>query len=335
MTTDPDEQQPGDDFFSAAGGSPREAGDDPPVQEPPAAPEPAEEPPIEVAPTSQKSVYADTEAAAPPPDRSYPYSPAEPATPQFGRRPPQRDRRPDADGYYPSDYYIGPDWMRIVVGGLAATVLLVGVVGLGFYLFDRFDPTTDDSAIADATPTPLPVVPVYECAGDPDPVTEMSPPADLLVAGRTADSRWLAFRNPRQPPLQLWVRAVSLPEFNTLTVGIVRCATSPDEFPTPANAPTPLPTLAPDATPAVSPTPEATVTESTPTPLVAPTTAPTATAEPTAVPTATEVPTATPEPTAVPTATEVPTATPEPTAVPTATEVPTVAPPPDTPTPTP
>ena len=58
-------------------------------------------------------------------------------------------------------------------------------------------------------------------------------PGALLIAGRTADSRWLAFRNLEPPPLQLWVEARDVPTFVPSTVGIVSCATAPNEFPPP------------------------------------------------------------------------------------------------------
>jgi hypothetical protein len=74
---------------------------------------------------------------------------------------------------------------------------------------------------------------VFQCAGDPDPVAQMIAPGALLIAGRTADSRWLAFRNPEPPPLQLWVAARDVPTFVPSDVGVVSCATAPDEFPTP------------------------------------------------------------------------------------------------------
>lgn len=163
--------------------------------------------------------------------------------PQFGRRPPQQGPRPDADGYYPGDYYVGPDWMRIIVGGLAAVTVFIAAAAGGLWLWDEYAPTDDDE-IAQATPTPLPLVLVYECAGDPQPVAEMLAPDPALVVGRTADSRWLAFRNPQAPPLQLWVRASAVPDFAAFDVGVVSCADSPDAFPTPASVPTPVPTIA-------------------------------------------------------------------------------------------
>ena len=152
--------------------------------------------------------FGNAEYPAGPPQ--HPLRPAAPQTnpdqQQFRRRAPQHGPRPDADGYYPHDYYLGPDWTRIVVGGLATIILVVGVAALGIYLFDRYDPRdSDEEETAEATATPVPLVSVFECAGDPDPVTEMTAPSSLLIAGRTGDSRWLAFRNPVAPPLQLWV----------------------------------------------------------------------------------------------------------------------------------
>lgn len=182
--------------------------------------------------------------AGPPQPPGHPEAPGYQGAQRFGRRAPRRGPQPDAQGYYPSDYYIGPDWMRIVVGGLVGAIVLVALVGGGFYLYDRYGPDGEEEITAVATPTPLPLVPVFQCAGDAQPVTEMMAPTDALIAGRTADSRWLAFRNPSAPPLQLWVRATSVPDYDAQQVGIVSCASSPNEFPTPATAP-----RAPVATP--------------------------------------------------------------------------------------
>lgn len=181
----------------------------------------------------------------PPAPRGPEYPAGPPQQPAFGRRAPQRGPRPDADGFYPSDYYVGPDWLRIIAGTILAAVLLVGAIGGGLYLFDRYNPTDDETVELEPTPTPLPLVPVYQCAGDAQAVTEMMAPLPTLIAGRTADSRWLAFRNPQGTPLQLWVRATSVPDFDAFTVGIVSCATSSNEFPTPLSVPTPVPTASP------------------------------------------------------------------------------------------
>ncbi len=182
-----------------------------------------------------------------------PYSAAPgqvPQPPAFGRRAPIHGPPADQHGYYPSDYYIGPDWMRIVVGGLTAAVILMAIAAGGLWLWDEFgDSATTDDEIAEATPTPIPLVPVYQCAGDGQPVTQILAPAEILIAGRTADGRWLAFRNPQAPPRQLWVRSSALPDFDTSTVGVVSCATSPDEFPTPVGRSTPVPTIQADPTP--------------------------------------------------------------------------------------
>lgn len=223
--------------------------------------------------------------------------------PQFGRRSPQYGPQPDADGYYPSDYYVGADWVRIVLRGLATVAVTIALVGGGIYLFDRYDPIGDVAIGADATPTPIPLVPVYQCAGDADPVSEMVAPATSLIAGRTADSRWLAFRSPQPPPLQLWVRSSWMPDFDAFALGIVSCATSPTEFPAPLNVPTPLPTIGVGDTgaPAAPAAGGASTNDeplATPTPLPEPTAIPTATPPPT--PTPTETPTPSPAPTATP-----------------------------------
>ncbi|MGI9624585.1 MAG: hypothetical protein ACR2PK_17265, partial [Acidimicrobiales bacterium] len=149
--------------------------------------------------------------------------------------------------------------------------------------------------------TPIPVVPVYECAGDSQPVSESPAPSVVLIAGRTADSTWLAFRNPNAPPLQLWIRSSQVPGFDATTVGIVSCASSPQEFPTPRgqdapatpsvpNTPTPSLTPQPDATPTPVPTPTAVPPTSTPVP------PPTPTPEPPPPPTPEPPPPPTPEP---------------------------------------
>jgi hypothetical protein len=243
---------------------------------------------------------------------AYPAGPPMPTQPQFGRRAPQRGQQPNAEGFYPSEYYLGTDWTRVVVGGLASLVLLLGIAILGFYLFDRFDPTDssgDETAIEEQT-TPVSEVPVFACAGDPDPVSNMAPPQSFLISGRDAGNRWLAFRNPQSGGRrQLWLRASSVPTFDPSSVGVVSCAASDVEFPTPASGPTaaPAPTPDPDAAPTVGPD------QPTPTPVATPTPEPTST--PTPTPTATPEPTATPtpEPTATPTVTPAaPTSTPDP-----------------------
>ena len=174
-----------------------------------------------------------------------------PAAPQqFGRREPVHGPRPDADGYYPHEYYVGPDWMRIIVSGLGTVVVIVALVAGGMWLWDEYEPTDDDDTeLAAATPTPIPLIPIFECAGDAEPISEMVVPNTTLISGRTADGRWLAFQNPQAPPLQLWIRSTVVPDFVPTDVGVVPCATSPNEFPTPVGRPTPVsltvPTLAP------------------------------------------------------------------------------------------
>jgi hypothetical protein len=170
---------------------------------------------------------------------AYPAGPPMNPQPQFGRRAPQRAQRTDADGFYPGDYYLGVDWMRVVLGGLMATVFIVALVGTGLYLFDRFDPRDDNEEVEVAEATPPPVVDVYACAGDPEPVTSMEPPPSFLITGRDGGNRWLAFRNPQSGRRQLWIRSSSVPTFDPSTVGVVSCATGDVEFPTPLSGPTP------------------------------------------------------------------------------------------------
>ena len=190
---------------------------------------------------------------------AYPAGPPAPVQPTFGRRAPRQGPRPDADGYYPSDYYLGTDWTRVVIGGLATLILGVAAVAAGLWLYEEFDPRNDDDEVtAEATPTPVPLVAVYACAGDAAAVTEIPAPNALLIAGRTADSRWLAFRNPAAPPLQLWVLAAEVPDFDPSTVGVVPCASSPQEFPTPRaiageRPDRPPPTSGPTPTPLPTP----------------------------------------------------------------------------------
>ena len=134
----PDEDPPADELFVAAGRRP-----DAPDNAPDHAPD-DDEPVV----TSADSPYPDgpggavveTPAApaphyrpprrgefgyqAPPPSAPdgtggyragpYPAGPPVAPQPQFGRRAPRQGPRPDADGYYPSDYYLGTDWMRVV-----------------------------------------------------------------------------------------------------------------------------------------------------------------------------------------------------------------------------
>lgn len=223
----------------------------------------------------------------------YPAGPPLPPQPQFGRRAPRQGPVPDADGFYPSDYYLGVDWLRVVLTGLAGTVVLIGLVAGGLYLFDRFDPRDDENEVAAVEPTVVPEVEVYACAGDPDPVTTMPPPEAFLIQGRDAGSRWLAFRNPQSGRRQLWVRSSALPAFDASGLGVVSCAASDLEFPTPIGAPTAQPTVGPP------PTPTTLGDVPTPTPVATPTPEPTATPTPTPEPTATPTPpppTATPEP---------------------------------------
>ena len=278
----PDDEPPADELFVAAGRRP-----DAPANEPDEAPD-EDEPVV----TSADSPYPDgpggavVETTAPrapgyrPPRRGefgyqapppsapdgtggyragpYPAGPPVAPQPQFGRRAPRQGPRPDADGYYPSDYYLGTDWMRVVIGGLLTLSLGVAAVAAGLWLYDEFDPRDDDEeVVTELTPTPIELVPVYQCAGAQTAVPEIPAPNALLIAGRTADSRWLAFRNPAAPPVQLWVEAVNVPDFDTSTVGVVSCATSPQEFPTPRGtgaAPSgPPPTSGPTPTPLPTP----------------------------------------------------------------------------------
>ncbi|MGI9622099.1 MAG: hypothetical protein ACR2PK_04615, partial [Acidimicrobiales bacterium] len=76
----------------------------------------------------------------------YPAGPPVPTQPQFGRRAPQQGPQPNADGYYPADYYLGTDWTRVVLAGLALMVLAIALISGGFFLFDRFDPRDDEEA---------------------------------------------------------------------------------------------------------------------------------------------------------------------------------------------
>jgi hypothetical protein len=152
----------------------------------------------------------------------------------FERRAPRTGPEPDEYGYYPDDYYLPPNWAALFVKVVVAAVLVAALAVAGLEISDRFAAGDDDeTADAEPTPTPSTMVAVYECAGDPDPVAQRPPPGALLIAGRTADNRWLAFRNPEPPPLQLWVAASDVPTFVPSTVGIVSCASAPDEFPTP------------------------------------------------------------------------------------------------------
>lgn len=152
----------------------------------------------------------------------------------FERRQPSHGPRPDEYGYYPDDYYLPTDWPRLITKAVLGLAVVLVLAIAGFELYDRYSPTrVDDEAEAEPTPTPIPLVEVFVCAGDAEPVAQREPPSELLIAGRTADSRWLAFRNPEAPPLQLWVLAADVPDFDPSTVGLVSCADSPDTFPTP------------------------------------------------------------------------------------------------------
>ena len=151
----------------------------------------------------------------------------------FARRAPRTGPEPDEHGYYPDDYYLPPDWTRLFARLVVAAVLIATLAVAALEISDRVATRDDDETRVEPTATPATEVAVYECAGDPDPVAQLPPPGALLIAGRTADSRWLAFRNLEPPPLQLWVEARDVPTFVPSTVGIVSCATSPDEFPTP------------------------------------------------------------------------------------------------------
>lgn len=151
----------------------------------------------------------------------------------FERRAPRTGPEPDEYGYYPDDYYLPPNWGLLFLKLTVAAVVVAVLAVAGLEISDRFSASDDDEVTAEPTATPSTQVAVYECAGDPDPVALLPPPGALLIAGRTADSRWLAFRNPDPPPLQLWVEARDVPTFVPSTVGIVSCASAPDEFPTP------------------------------------------------------------------------------------------------------
>lgn len=184
------------------------------------------------------SVYPDAPAAPTPVAATAPPSWGTPRLPPpggqgFQRRAPHTGPEPDEYGYYPDDYYVPPNWPRLFARLVVAAVLLSALAVAGLELADRFEQSDDDEQRAEPTATPRSEVAVYQCAGDPDPVAQLPPPAAILIAGRTADSRWLAFRNPEPPPLQLWVEARDVPTFVPSTVGVVSCASEPDEFPTP------------------------------------------------------------------------------------------------------
>ncbi len=197
-----------------------------------------------------------------------------------GGRPPTRPYPPGygAPSARPAapDYYLGTDWLRVAVGTLASLILLVGIGGLGYYLFDRIDSNTTVSASPTSTAVASLEVDVFRCAGDEQPLGRQPAPAAALIGGRNAAGTWLAFRNQQPPPRQLWVRAADVPTFEPSSVGIVSCATSDTEFPTSVAGPTPTPdaSTTPDATPFPTATPKPT-----PTPL------PVATATPRPTPT--------------------------------------------------
>ncbi len=225
-----------DEIFSAAVGAPEPRAADPDGAEP----VPAELDDAELDDAQAPggiSVYPDGPtaptpvAAAASPSWGTPRLPP-PGGQGFERRAPRTGPEPDEYGYYPDDYYLPPNWPRLFAKLVVAAILLAALAVAGLELVDRFE-QSDDETRAEPTPTPRSEVAVYECAGDPDPVAQLPPPAALLIAGRTADSRWLAFRNPEPPPLQLWVEARDVPTFVPSTVGIVSCASAPDEFPTP------------------------------------------------------------------------------------------------------
>jgi hypothetical protein len=210
--------------------------------------------PDPVAPADADADRAPADADTPPGTSVYPEGPPAPgplsvpaAAPTWGtprlpppggqgfeRRAPRTGPEPDEYGYYPDDYYLPPNWAALFVKVAVAAFLVAALAVAGLEISDRFATgDDDDDAISEPTATPSTQVAVYECAGDPDPVAQLPPPGALLIAGRTADSRWLAFRNPEPPPLQLWVEARDVPTFVPSTVGIVSCASAPDEFPTP------------------------------------------------------------------------------------------------------
>jgi hypothetical protein len=221
---------------------------------PPPRPAPAAARPVE---TRGRAVAAPGQGR--PPTRPYP--------PGYGP-PPARPA--------PPDYYLGTDWLRVAVGTLASLILLVGIGGLGYYLFDRIDSNTTVSASPTSTAVATLEVDVFRCAGDEQPLGRQPAPAAALIGGRNAAGTWLAFRNQQPPPRQLWVRAADLPTFEPSSVGIVSCATSDTEFPTSVAGPTPTPdaSTTPDTTPFPTATPKPT-----PTPL------PVATATPRPAPT--------------------------------------------------
>lgn len=222
-----------DDIFAAAVGSP-----DPAVAGADAPDRAAEGVPDEDTPTGP-SVYPEGPPA--PVRQSAPVPAAAWGTPRlpppggrgFQRRAPRTGPEPDEYGYYPDDYYLPPNWAALFAKVLVAALIVAVLAVAGLEIADRFAADDDETTDVGPTPTPSTTVAVYECAGDPDPVALLPPPGSLLIAGRTADSRWLAFRNPEPPPLQLWVAASDVPTFVPSSVGIVSCASAPDEFPTP------------------------------------------------------------------------------------------------------
>lgn len=191
-------------------------------------------------------------------------------------RPPAQPRRLEYD---PRDYYAGTDWLRIAVGTLASLSLLVGIAALGFFLFGRIDSLESDEVSSDDPVAPSEVE-VYKCAGDQKSVAIQAPPPAELIGGRNGTATWLAFRNQSPPPSQLWVRAEDLPTFDPESVGVVGCASSDGEFPTPVGGPTAVPVPSSEIRPP-RPTPQVTVP---PTPTLVPVVTPTPLPEPTPEP---------------------------------------------------
>jgi len=210
-------------------------------------------------------------AAKPPPERG-------PAGPAW-TRPAGEATRPQPQArhleYDPRGYYAGTDWLRIAVGTLASLSLLVGIAALGFFLFGRIDSLESDQVSSDDLVAPSEVE-VYKCAGDQKPVAIQAPPPAELIGGRNGSAIWLAFRNQSPPPRQLWVRAEDLPTFDPQSVGVVRCASSDGEFPTPIGGPTAIPVPSSAIRPP-KPTPQVTVP---PTPTLVPVVTPTPLPEP-------------------------------------------------------
>jgi hypothetical protein len=226
-------------------------------------------------------------------DGLYPTHPPAPATSSVPQargpagpdwtRPAGEATRPQAQArqleYDPRDYYAGTDWLRIAVGSLASLSLLVGIAALGFFLFGRIDSLESDQVSSDDPVAPSEVE-VYKCAGDQKSVAIQAPPPAELIGGRNGTATWLAFRNQSPPPSQLWVRAEDLPTFDPESVGVVGCASSDGEFPTPVGGPTAVPVPSSAIRPP-KPTPQVTVP---PTPTLVPVVTPTPLPEPTPEP---------------------------------------------------